>query len=167
MDLKIERIAKDVGKNKSSFYHHFADLELFTDLLLDYHLEQSKLIGEKEIKCSTIEELFDIFVEHKIDLLFNRQLRVHRENSNFEVCFNKTTQISIKAITPLWLEALGLENNSYLALLVLKLSMENFYLQITEETLTHDWLRSYFQELKMLVTEFKKMGAISELDGAV
>ena len=29
--LKIEPLAKTVGKSKSSFYHHFTDLELFTD----------------------------------------------------------------------------------------------------------------------------------------
>jgi len=29
--LKIEPLAKKVGKNKSSFYHYFADIELFVD----------------------------------------------------------------------------------------------------------------------------------------
>ena len=27
--LKVERLSKKVGKNKSSFYHLFADLEVF------------------------------------------------------------------------------------------------------------------------------------------
>ncbi len=27
--LKIEKLAKDVGISKSSFYHHFADLDIF------------------------------------------------------------------------------------------------------------------------------------------
>jgi len=27
-EIKIERLAKIVGKSKSSFYHHFADLDL-------------------------------------------------------------------------------------------------------------------------------------------
>ena len=33
--LKIEVIARQVSKNKSSFYHHFADLEVFTEILLN------------------------------------------------------------------------------------------------------------------------------------
>ena len=46
--LKIEPLAKKVGKNKSSFYHYFADLELYLDELLKHHINQSKIIAEKE-----------------------------------------------------------------------------------------------------------------------
>ncbi len=35
--LKVERLAKAVGKNKSSFYHLFGDLEIFIDHLLKHH----------------------------------------------------------------------------------------------------------------------------------
>jgi len=36
--LKIEPLSKTVGKSKSSFYHHFADLEFFTEHLLKHHI---------------------------------------------------------------------------------------------------------------------------------
>ena len=165
--LKIERLSKGVGKNKSSFYHHFADLDIFTDILLKHHLEQVHLIAEKESNCSSIEELIDIIVLHKVDLLFNRQLRIHRENKHFESCFIKTNHITAQAIIGIWSEMLGLKGKSYLARLVLKLSIENFYLQITDKTLNHSWLKNYFKELIALVKEFKKTGTIPELDGTV
>lgn len=47
-ELKIEILAKKVGKSKSSFYHFFADLELFVEELLKYHIEQSYTIAKKE-----------------------------------------------------------------------------------------------------------------------
>ncbi len=75
--LKVERLAKGVGKNKSSFYHHFADLEIFTSALLSYHLDQTKVVAGKEANCFTLEDLIDVLTEHKVDLLFNRQLRIH------------------------------------------------------------------------------------------
>jgi AcrR family transcriptional regulator len=46
--LKVEPLAKKVGKNKSSFYHYFADLDLFIDELLNFHIEQSYIISKKE-----------------------------------------------------------------------------------------------------------------------
>ena len=52
--LKIEPLAKKVGKNKSSFYHYFADLELFMEELLKYHLQQSKIIAEKDAISSKL-----------------------------------------------------------------------------------------------------------------
>ncbi len=167
--LKIERLSKDIGKNKSSFYHHFADLELFISVLLDYHVLQAKIMAEKEANCLSLEELIEIIIEHKTDLLFNRQLRIHRQNEDFEKCFLKTNQITIPAILGVWAEILDLKSNSHLSELMLKLSLENFYLQITDETLNHDWLNNYFNELKLLVREFKRTNRVTipKLDGSV
>ncbi len=90
--LKIETLAKKVGISKSSFYHHFADLEIFIDFLMIYHLEQSAVIAKKEKQTKTVDpELINILVEHKTDLLFNRQLRFNQQNKlYFEVLQKKT-----------------------------------------------------------------------------
>lgn len=167
LGLKIERLAKGVAKNKSSFYHHFASLEIFLDFLMKYHLEQAAIMAEKELQCTSLEGLIDILVEHKIDLLFNRQLRIHRENKEFETCFVKTNEITEKSLLKVWLEVIELKDNSYLAGLVLKLSIENFFLQITDETLNHDWLNTYFQGLRQVVRAFKNQDSVSSLDGSV
>lgn len=168
-ELKIERLSKEVGKNKSSFYHHFADLEVFTTRLLEYHLLQAQIMAEKEANCSSLEELIEIIVEHKIDLLFSRQLRIHRQNPEFEECFTKINQITLPAFLRIWSEILDLKDNSHLSEMMLKLSLENFYLQITDETINHDWLNDYFNELKKLTREFKRTSKINipKLNGSV
>lgn len=38
-ELKIEKLAKKVGISKSSFYHHFADMDLFVWHLLGFHIQ--------------------------------------------------------------------------------------------------------------------------------
>jgi len=53
--LKIESIARTIGKSKSSFYHHFADLELFTDVLLGYHLYRAKNIALRMQRCDRMD----------------------------------------------------------------------------------------------------------------
>ncbi|WP_077923194.1 TetR/AcrR family transcriptional regulator [Spirosoma sp. 209] len=168
-ELKVERLAAAVGKNKSSFYHHFADLEVFTSILLDYHMEQVGQIARKESQCTSLDELIDIIVTHKLDLLVNRQLRIHRTNKEFEACFVKTNQLTVPAIMGIWSAILGLTDQSHLAGLVLTLSLDNFYLQITEETLNHGWLTQYFSDLQGLVRAFSKTGTASPavLDGSV
>ncbi|MEM6843122.1 MAG: TetR/AcrR family transcriptional regulator [Bacteroidota bacterium] len=165
--LKVERLAKSIGKNKSSFYHHFADLEVFTEFLLQYHLKQTQEIAVEEANCATLEDLIAVLVKYKVDLLFSRQLRIHRENPAFEQCFEQTNKIAVPAILGVWSEIIELKENSYLAGLVLQLSLENFYLQITDETLSEPWLSNYFQELKTLVREFKKNNSTMTIDGGV
>jgi len=77
--LKVEVIARKVQKSKSSFYHHFADLDVFITVLLEYHLQQTQIIAQREAACENIlPELVEVLVEVKVDLLFNRQLRVNR-----------------------------------------------------------------------------------------
>lgn len=153
--LKVERLARAVGKSKSSFYHHFADPEGFQESLLRHHLEKARLIAKKEAACQSLDDLIEVLLEHKTDLLFNRQLRVHRSHPVFERCFQATTELTVPAILPVWKKIIGLEDQSYLADLVLQLSLENFYIQLTPDTLNRAWLLSYFAGLQHLVRSFQ------------
>ena len=164
--LKVEVLARRVNKSKSSFYHHFADLELFTELLLEYHIERAKIIADKEGLCkNVVPDLLNILLESKQDLLFNRQLRIHRNNNQFKNCFQKTSQEVGQAILGIWAEMLGLRDNSSLANMVLNLSIENFYLQITEQSMTYEWLLSFVIELQTMVKEFQKTDAHKSIFG--
>ncbi|MEO0337856.1 MAG: TetR/AcrR family transcriptional regulator [Bacteroidota bacterium] len=165
--LKVEPIARILKKNKSSFYHYFGDIDLYTQFLLDYHLEQAKVLAQKEAACETQDELIDILVAHKVDILFSRQLRIHRENPAYEKCFEAVSAIVGPAILGIWSKIIELDDHSYLAALVFKLGIENFYLRITEDNLNHAWLNDYFAEFKQLVRAFKNQPSIKQINGTV
>lgn len=155
--LKIEVIARKINKSKSSFYHLFADIECFIEELLTYHLEQAKIIADRERLCDSIDPaLIDLLLEVKEDLLFNRQLRVNRSNLVFKQCFEKANQLVGNAFLEVWAEEIGLENKPKLAEIFFGLVLENFYLQLTDETLTYDWLSDYFKNIRLMVGEFNK-----------
>lgn len=150
--IKVQTISKVMGKSKSSFYHFFSDKEIFIEALLNYHLERATLIIEKEKQCKNVNpELIEVLLEFKEDLLFSRQLRIHRDVKVYKDCFEKINQMSAEAILGIWSEMLDLKDNSASANMVFNLSLENFYLQITEETLTFKWLDNYTKELKAMV----------------
>jgi len=122
--LKIEVIARQVNKSKSSFYHHFADLEVFTQILLEHHLERAKIIVNKERLCkNVVPDLLHLLVEVKPNLLFNRQLRINRNISYYNQCFEKASREVGETILGIWAEALNLGNDSNLAHMVLNLSL--------------------------------------------
>jgi AcrR family transcriptional regulator len=155
--LKVEQIAKKVNKSKSSFYHHFADIEIFTEQLLEYHLERAEQIEKKIKLCQKlVPDLLNLFVEIKLDLLFNRQLRINRDNLTFTQCFEKANAPIITAIFNIWSDDIGLTNRADLSQMVLNLTIENFYLQITEKNLTYDWLLNFLQNIRAMVKEIKK-----------
>ncbi|MEL7342596.1 MAG: TetR/AcrR family transcriptional regulator, partial [Bacteroidota bacterium] len=119
--------------------------------------ERSRMIAERERLCRTIDpELVELLAEVKEDLLFNRQLRVHRENPDFRACFEQSNAEVQDAFLPLLASDLGLTAKPNLARLVLGLALENFYLQITEETLNQKWLSAYFHKIRFMVDEFQR-----------
>jgi AcrR family transcriptional regulator len=153
--IKIEPLAKLVGISKSSFYHHFADLDLFIDALLRHHLEKSYIIAKKEEEAKNIDpELVNILVEHRTDLLFNRQLRIHKNIEAFEDTLCKSNKIIGDAFKTAWSKELNPQLNQNQIEAVFALAVENFYLQINPDNLNYEWLSEYFAKLKKLTQQF-------------
>lgn len=153
--IRIEPIAKKVGISKSSFYHHFADKEVFIDYLLAHHIQQSHVIAEKERNCKNIDpELIFILIQHKTDLLFSRQLRIDRHNKLFNETITKSDQITGNSFVGVWVQDLNLKLNQLQLAGIFELALENFYLQITPENLNYDWLSTYFLNLKRIACTF-------------
>lgn len=153
--LKIETLAKKIGISKSSFYHYFADQEIFIDFLLKHHIKQSYIIADKEQNAKSIEpELIDILVYHKTDLLFNRQLRVNREVKDYENTLTLSNQIVGNAFVMLWVKELQLSMTQKQLEGIFELALDNFYLQINKDNLTRSWLSEYFKKVKRIILNF-------------
>jgi AcrR family transcriptional regulator len=153
--LKIEPLAKQVGKSKSSFYHLFADLEIFIETLLKYHIEQSHRIARKERNAQTIDpELINVLVEHKTDLLFNRQLRINRNILAFNETLCQSNKIIGDAFKTAWSKDLNAQLSQKQIEGVFTLALENFYLQINADNINYEWLSDYFAKLKAVTNNF-------------
>lgn len=149
--LKVEPLAKMVGISKSSFYHHFADIELFIEALLEHHLKQSVIIGEKEQNARTIDpEIIQILVDHKTDLLFNRQLRVDQHNIRFLETKGQSNKIVLEGFKSVWKKDLNPSLTQAQIDGIFELALENFYMQITPENINYAWLSGYFKNLKQI-----------------
>jgi AcrR family transcriptional regulator len=153
--LKVEPLAKSVGISKSSFYHHFADIEFFIEQLMKYHLERSYIMAEKEQNAQNIDpELINILVEHKTDLLFNRQLRINKNIKLFAETLLQSNKIVGEAFIMLWVKDLNLRLSKQQTEALFTLALENFFLQINAGNLTRTWLSGYFTDLKRIAGNF-------------
>lgn len=153
--LKIEALAKKVGISKSSFYHHFADLEIFVEFLLKFHLNQSEVMVDKERNAKNIDpELITILVDHRMDLLFNRQLRINQQQQHYKETLDKSNQIIGNEFVKLWAKDLNLNLSQGQLESLFELALENFYLQINAENLNPTWLSAYFNNLKRIARNF-------------
>lgn len=150
--LKIEPLAKAVNKSKSSFYHHFADMDIFIELLLDHHIKRSNLLAIKESKANNINpELINILLEHKTDIFFNRQLRFYRNIPSYEQVLIKSNMIVGEAFIAVWMKDLKLNLSKNQLEAIFSLALDNFFLQLNENNFNYKWLSDYFENLKNTV----------------
>lgn len=154
--LKIEPLAQQVGISKSSFYHHFADLDVFMEQLLALHLQRSGALAAKERNATSIDPaLIEILVEHKTDLLFSRQLKVHPNEPAYQQVLQQTQQLIGNDFVKLWARELQWKGPMQQLEVLFALALENFYLQMSAETLEPQWLRNYFSQLASMLRVFQ------------
>ena len=155
--LKVESLSRKVQKSKSSFYHHFADLDFFIDLLLQYHMERSAIITAQAKACKQmVPDMLHLLLEVKEDILFNRQLRINRHIPKYKACIEASHRPVEDAFLEIWAAALGLKAQPHLARIILNLTVENFYLRVTRENMSYDWLMDYMNEILYLVHSMSK-----------
>lgn len=154
--VKVETLAKQMQISKSSFYHHFAEMDIFIEHLMNYHLEQSKVIAQKENNAQRIiPDLVDILIDHTFDVLFNKQLRVHQHIPIFKRTLQASNEIIGNGFVALWINDADLRLTKKQVEGLFTLALENFFLQITIETLNKEWLITYFESLKRIAKNFE------------
>ncbi|NNF21340.1 MAG: TetR/AcrR family transcriptional regulator [Saprospiraceae bacterium] len=150
----IESIARSINKNKSSFYHYFGDWEIFEESLLDQHLKAVNQFSADAKQCENIiPDMVNLFVQHKDDFLFHKQLRIYRKNKTYKDCFESAYRIYEDAIITKWTSFIKLDEQTLLARRILNLISENFLLQITPENFNYDWLKNYLINIADLLVE--------------
>ncbi|MCB9204238.1 MAG: TetR/AcrR family transcriptional regulator [Flavobacteriales bacterium] len=146
--LKIDRIAKSLNTSRSSFYHHFADMEIFKSQLFEYHIQRAEQIWEEAAKCQSMNpDFINLILTFKQDLWFNKQLRIHRHLPEYSVCIEKSHEPIERAFLSIWAKEFDLEQNLASAQMLLKLVVDNFYMRISEDSLSFDWLVNYLDEI--------------------
>ncbi len=152
--LKVDLIAKKIGISSSSFYHHFADMEIFQDKLLAYHLTRAKRASEKVRTCKNIDPEFLLaMVEEKEYILFNRQLRNNRHVHAYKTSFETAIGMMTTPALPLWIEMLGLQNKPDVALKCFMMTADILFHRMTAETMNYEWLKSFLDEMKIFFKE--------------
>jgi AcrR family transcriptional regulator len=78
--IKTDRLARDVGKSRSSFYHLFGDREDFWNDLVEYALGITRQFSEETKDMQNFfPEYAESCIKYKDMIFFNRYLFLHRE----------------------------------------------------------------------------------------
>jgi len=155
-DLSINKISKEIDSPRASFYHHFGDIEMFIDKLLDLHMEIAiKYIGGAAEKCQNLfPDVYLLLEQFPIPLKFNRQLFLNRSIPKYNFLFVKTYNISAnKFMVKLFAKEFGLKNNRDTHDLWIIVG-ESWYSRIDVNNLTTSHMQQVAEEVLSSVMKF-------------
>jgi len=113
------------------------------------------ILSQKEKNCESIfPELIDILLEHKIDLLFHRQLRINRSDKVIESALIKSNQILGNYAVMLWAKKINLKLTTNQLSGLFELATDDFYMRINKDNLNYQYLSNYFENLSQITKQF-------------
>ena len=81
-------------------------------------------------------------------------MRINRNHKKLLYTLEKSNEIIGNNFVMLWVRDLNLKLSVRQLESIFELALENFYLQINDDNLNHQWLSNYFNNLKNIVKNF-------------
>ena len=147
-NISINAISKEIGSPRASFYHHFSDLEVFINLLLEKHLEAIKsFVQEGKEYCNCLlPDFYQLLEKYPLGLKFHRKIFMNRHIPIFGYMFTKIESKTSKE-------------------LILDLFVKEYKLSLKHEDVSKIWFtitESWYSRLNPEQLQAKEMQRIAE-----
>lgn len=151
-DIRVERLARILDLNKSSFYHYFGNIDYFYEQVVALHAERSTWYIADIQKCSDFDpDFLNVMVQHKMFILAHMQLVLNRHIPLFFETFQELSLKIDQSILPLWSTFIGIPNQPKLALQYFQQVRDMFFSRITVNTLEYPFLHTLAFDAKDIV----------------
>ena len=163
--VQVEKLARRLGLNKSGFYHHFGDRDVFLSMLMEHHYQvNGNFFNEAMQLTKFFPDYLDLLYKYKTALLVQMQLRRHLEVPIFNREFIRTTKWNEKALIPLWADYLKIPGNNDLARELWDIVRDVFFIRAKVETLKPELLHSIVYEFSHLLEVLRKYSLKADSD---
>lgn len=155
--IKVERLAKKLNRNKSSYYHFFLEQPFFYESLIDHHVKVSQLIKTRMSQIQSFDpDFLQILLDFRTAILVHSQLVTYRKIDLFAKYYGLVNLIVETAVIPKWSEYIGLKSNHKVAAKLFEIFQDMFYSRITPELMNEDFLRGVITEAKSVTAQMIK-----------
>ncbi|MEA3477637.1 MAG: TetR/AcrR family transcriptional regulator [Bacteroidota bacterium] len=165
-NLSINKLSKEIGSSRASFYNHFGDIENFTEELLDMHWQiHQRFCSFGALECKKLfPDLYLLLEQYPIPLKFSRQLFLNRNNPAYNYLFAKTYNASARAfICKLFSEQFGLHQNDEDTNNLWLTVGESWYSRLDPNNLSAEKMQKLAEEIMNSVLKFLSSGLYSKM----
>jgi AcrR family transcriptional regulator len=164
-NLSINKLSKELGSARASFYHYFGDLDVFIDELLAMHWKIAVDFNRRgKTECKQLfPDLYSLLAEHPVPLKFSIQLFRHRNTPAYNYLFIKTYESSAKEfILSLFAKEFNLVQPEGEMLKLWTTVGETWYSRLTLEDLSAGTLQKHAEEILDSVVQFARSQLYSQ-----
>jgi AcrR family transcriptional regulator len=159
--IQVEKLARQLGRNKSGFYYHFGDRELFISDLIQHH---HRIIDEfcREVAgCRSFDpDYLNVLVRYKTSAFVQKQFRSHINIPLFKETFNKVRKRTEEVLMPLWAAYVNIHEDHTLASDLWDILRDLFFLRLSADTLNMNNLHTLVEEFSKVVGKIKQLSQI-------
>jgi AcrR family transcriptional regulator len=157
--IQVERLARMLQLNKSSFYHFFVNKEIFIEELLQMHKRIADKMIEDTYKLDSFDPGFiNLMMQYKDSILFHRQLIRNSQILVYKMTFDDINFKMDQAILPLWKYEINLSKES--AFTLFEIIRDSFYSRMNPKNMSTDTIRSVVNESKLFLSQMQKDGKL-------
>jgi AcrR family transcriptional regulator len=151
-DFKVEKLASQLGMNKSGFYHYFVDREMFFADLMKYHCRMGEQFAGEVANLKNFDPgYFNLLLKYKTGLFVQMHLRKNMNNPVFRDGYEKVKKLNDLKQIPLWAKYLGIPGNYELASELMEIARDMVYTRLSIEMVNLELLTVMLGSIKKIV----------------
>jgi AcrR family transcriptional regulator len=152
--IQVERLARSIGFNKSGFYHYFGDLEGYHQELIALHEKKLQhFLLDVKGTASLDPDYLELLIRHSLMVMFQVQLLRYKNNRTFYKAGELADEKITLAIRKLWIDYMGVTEQSDLAMRYYYIVRDMFYTRISFRNFTYDFLHGLIRDARELMRE--------------
>lgn len=166
--LSINKISKEIGYSRASFYHFFGDMDVFIEELLDMHWQiNQQFCSAGVLECKKLfPDLYLLLEQYPIPMQFSKQLFLNRNNPAFNYLFMKAYNASARIfILKLFSEQFGLHHNDKDTYNLWLTVGESWYSRLDPDNLSAVKMQQLADEIMNSVLKFTSSDLYSKMRG--
>jgi AcrR family transcriptional regulator len=150
-DFKVEKLAVQLGLNKSGFYHYFVDRETFFDELMKYHVQNGvKFAKEVSMLKDFMPGYFLTLIKYQTGLQVQIQLRKNINVPMFKEYYLQVKKRNNIYQLPLWAKYINV-SDMQLASELFEIAMDLLAVRLESDKITFDFLEGIIGGIKKTV----------------
>lgn len=154
-EFKVEKLASQVGMNKSGFYHYFVDREVFFSELMKYHDQNGvKFAQELSIVKNFMPGYPLTLIKYLTGLEVQLHLRQHLDTPLFKEYFFRVKNRNNKYQIPLWAKYIKI-NDLQLAAELFEITVDLMLIRLNGKKITFDYLEGIFIGTKHTIEKLR------------